>query len=142
MRSLVQRWIPCITLTAAAALDTGTTGIAVFAEVVAASAGGIGEVRPRNRVSVGALERDRLAAAHDFGGAKDMAQVGLSETGRFDVIKYLMPFSQGKDRATATTFLGPMGFHVRTDRHRRQNDLLIEVLEKSLENRISRVTHA
>ena len=62
--ALIQQRVPCITLPATAALDTGTTGIAVFAKVVAASAGGIGEVRPREMISGSASSGD--AACADF----------------------------------------------------------------------------
>ena len=47
-----------------------------------------------------------------------------------------MPFRKGKHRTPATTFGGPMGFHIRTDWHHRANDLLVEILEKCLKNRV------
>ena len=54
--TLIERRILRVTLPAAPALHAGAAGIVVFAEVVAASTGVVGKVRPCDRVSVGILK--------------------------------------------------------------------------------------
>ena len=106
----------------------------IFAEVEAAFAGAVCQICSRDRITGRICDLDCFPAADDFRCANDVRQLEFTEGHTFDVVENIMCFGKREHRTAASPGRRPARFHVGADRNSRQNDLKINILEKSLKH--------